>query len=550
MEEAGTIQSTGGIRGKLRSMRVIMTLWNVVVLALLLTGFSVALRYTMQQRIGHDIDQGMASFGHRIQHGFNSPREDGNDMPGWLRRRMRDNANFNNPSAPDLGRAPGPRGQSPLLPPGPPPGPRPNGADTPPPNPYPFAFLDVNGQPFWPEAGPSIASKAWDQASFVKSLQGKEVFSTIKVGKAQIRIFSLPLKRDDKIVGVLQMTTDLRVIPQALGWLNHTLLILIPLVLVIAGIGGGFLTTLMIRPVRSLADAAEQIEGSNLHGRLPVTGSDEFAELAVTFNNMLERLESAFRQLEESSEQQRRFTGDASHELRTPLTIIKANASLALSGERTSAQYQQAMTAINQAADRMNRLVQDLLLLARSDSGQMVEVPLKTVLIKDVLEEAVQALAHSDKRTAAIDVPEEDLTARGDYEMLVRLVTNLLSNAARHTPADGAITARAVRQGDKVVLSVTDTGEGIAPEHLAHLTERFYRVDAARSSAHGGTGLGLAIVQTIVGLHHGEMKIESALGKGTTVSVTLQAAQSSTEPSSPAPKAPALKGTPALPARV
>ncbi|HEX5323049.1 MAG TPA: ATP-binding protein [Capsulimonadaceae bacterium] len=536
-------ESAGGIRGKLGSIRVVMTLWNVGILALLLTGLGVALRYTMQQRIGHEIDQGMANFAHRIQRGFNSPRAEGNDMPGWLRRRMRENPNANNPTAPNSAAASGPRGGASPRAMGlaAPPGPRPsdNGNSNPPPNPYPLALLDVNGQSLFPGAGAALASKPWDPASFAKSLQGREIYSTVLVRKARVRVFSVPLKRDGKTIGVAQVTNDQAVIPEALGWLTHTLLAFIPAVLLIAGIVGGFLTSRMIRPVRQLADAAEQIEGNNLHGRLPVAGTDEFSELAVTFNNMLERLESAFRQLEESSEQQRRFTGDASHELRTPLTIIKANASLALSGERTPEQYKQSIMAINQAADRMTRLVQDLLLLARSDAGQM-EMPLKTVVVKDVLEEAVDAMAHSDGRTATIDIPDEALTVAGNYEMLVRLVTNLLSNAARHTPADGKISVRAVRQGENVVLSFLDTGEGIAPEHLAHLTERFYRVDAARSSADGGTGLGLAIVQTIVGLHHGEMAIESALGKGTTVKVTLQAARPVLEPPADSPAEPAL----------
>lgn len=503
MKRPSKMGMAGGIRSKLRSVRVVMTLWNVGVLALVLVGFGIALRYTMQQHIAHDIDQGMARGAHGFQHFFaNSP--EGNEMPGWLRHRMRDNQQNNTPG------------------------------------PYPPAFLNTSGAPLWPNALPAIAAAPWDPKTFAQSLQGKERYSTILVRKTRLRVFSAPLIRDGDVKGVVQFTADLSVIPQTLAWLNYTLLTLIPVALLIAGIGGGFLTTRMLRPVRRLADAAERIEESNLSGRLPVTGTDEFAELAVTFNHTLDRLESAFRKLEESTEQQRRFTGDASHELRTPLTIIKANASLALSGERTPAQYRQAIAAINQAADRMNRLVQDLLLLARSDAGQF-DVPLKPVLVKDVFEEAIEAAAHSDGRRARIDLDDEDLSVYGDYEMLVRLFTNLLANAARHTPQSGSIVASGMRSGERAVLSVIDTGEGIAPEHLAHLTERFYRVDAARSSAHGGTGLGLAICQTIVEKHHGEMAIESTLGEGTRVAVTLPAIR-------PPKASPASKSEPAVPA--
>jgi len=304
--------------------------------------------------------------------------------------------------------------------------------------------------------------------------------------------------------------------------MTTTFLSLIPVVLLVAGLGGAFLTDRALRPVRRIAWAANRMEAEDLSQRLPVIGDDEFAALAETINGMLGRLETSFAKQEQLFEQQRRFAADASHELRTPLTIIKANTSLSLSEPRTAPEYEKTLRAVDTAADRMTRIVQDLLLLARADAGQSV-YPLAPTPLAEVLQSAAGPLSDTGNAPIQVDLPEP-LFVLGHADSLTRLFSNLLENAVRHTPADGHITVTAKRLGTQIVVEIADTGTGIAPEHLPHVTERFYRVEAARSRAQGGTGLGLAICRSIADAHSGTLVVSSVLGHGTTVRVTLQAA--------------------------
>ena len=216
--------------------------------------------------------------------------------------------------------------------------------------------------------------------------------------------------------------------------LTRALLTLIPLVLLIAGAGGAFLTGGTLRPIRSITQAANRISAENLSGRLTVSGSDEFSDLATTFNSMLARLEGAFHKLTVAYEQERRFTADASHELRTPLTVIKAHTSLSLDGEPTAAEYRESMEAIDAAVDQTNRLVQSLLLLARSDAGRLPTLPRPGVLA-GVAKTGRSGRGKDRRRRASLRVciSEAVPPVEGDAEALLQVFTNLLTNAARHT---------------------------------------------------------------------------------------------------------------------
>jgi signal transduction histidine kinase len=280
--------------------------------------------------------------------------------------------------------------------------------------------------------------------------------------------------------------------------------------------------------------AAAELGAQDLSRRLTVRGDDEFAELARTFNGMMARLELAFgevasgnralakayRRLEEAYKQQRRFTGDASHELRTPLTRIKGSTSLALYGPHDADLYRKALVVADEAADAMSRLVQDLLLLARSDSGQL-PIQAAPVDLHDVLREAMQGVVEEPGAAVVVDIPRSLPRIHGDVKHLARLFLNLIHNALRHTPAEGEIRITASATDDFVTVNVTDTGEGIPLEHLPHVTERFYRADASRSGGKGGTGLGLAICESIIHAHGGTLFLDSILGRGTTVTVTI-----------------------------
>lgn len=365
--------------------------------------------------------------------------------------------------------------------------------------------------------------KEWDRETLSQALAGTEHYSFVRDEEGPLRVLTKPVVRNSKQVGVVQLAVSFAEAEVMLNSLTLMLLLLVPCALVLAGVGGYFLTRHTLGPIRQIVDAAEALNPDDLSQRLPVVGADEFAHLATTMNGMLNRIEGAFTRLKESVERERRFTADASHELRTPLTAIKANTSLALKGERTPEQYREALMAVNQASDSMTRLVQDLLLLARSDSGQLALDP-QDVDPRVLFEDAVALLQPSKTQApVSIQVEEGTGTIHGDRQHLQRLVANLLENALRYTPADGHITLTARRQDGAVVLSVADTGEGIAPEDLAHLGERFFRADPSRARQHGGAGLGLAICRSIVEAHHGTMTIDSAPGEGTRVTVTLPA---------------------------
>lgn len=359
----------------------------------------------------------------------------------------------------------------------------------------------------------------WDAAAFAHAKAGTPSYITVKVNGEVVRVFSRPFPAQGPPQGVIQAAYPLEDVQRALRGLDRALLLLLPVALLGAGLGGAFLTDHVLRRVRRLTQAAGGIGARDLSERLPVTGRDEFSELAETFNGLLGRLETAFGRQQRLIEQQRRFTADASHELKTPLTIIQGNASLALSGRPAPDEYRQAMGEIETAAETMSRLVRDLILLAQSDAGRLGQGRIE-LLLREVLERAISHVPRPDA-LVCLTLGDEALSVPGNEEELVRLFTNLLTNAARHTPPGGRITLAARQGSGQIVVTVADTGDGIAPEHLPHLGERFYRVDSARARQDGGTGLGLSIARGIAEAHGGTITFASILGEGTTVTVTL-----------------------------
>jgi heavy metal sensor kinase len=352
------------------------------------------------------------------------------------------------------------------------------------------------------------------------TLRGERRFSTIKLDGERMRVLSVPWRRDGEIIGAVQVARALGEFDRLEAAQFRTLVTLMPIALLIAGLGALLLTERALRPVRDMTDAAAQISAEDLSQRLSVKGHDELAQLATTFNAMIERLDKAF-------EQQRRFTADASHELRTPLTRIKLTTSEALDGEHTVEEYVAALRITDRAADSMHRLVEQLLLLARADGGQL-RVRSEPVELSPLLMEVAETLERPDGPHVSVELPQTSVKASGDPIWLSSIVRNLVENAIRHTPPGGRVTLSAQQQNGATAIRVTDTGEGIAAEHLPHLTERFYRADAARSrsgsGSRGGTGLGLAIVQTLVEAQQGALEIASEPGRGTTATVWLPAA--------------------------
>ena len=410
---------------KLRSVRIWLTVWNVAVLATVLVGFAVGLRVTISNRISQRVSETTARVAHGIQRAFAE-----GDMPPFPRSPGGFRGEPTPGSGPDRG-----------------------------PNPYSVfaqfrpSILTLDLKPFDADSH----DRLWDKVGFIAASGGIEKYTTINYQHASVRVFSAPLRTNGKIVGVVQVARPLTDVLHTLSFVNYALKRLIPLALLAAGLGGALLTFRALRPVHSDPQAAERIEAENLSGRLPIGGGDEFSELATTFNNVLDRLESAFRGLERSHEQQRRFVGDASHELKTPLTAIKAHASLAMTGERSNEQYKKSMAAIDHAADRMSRIIQDLLILARADDGQL-ELSPEPIPIAGVIEEAIEAVRQPDSAAIRFVRPNGPLCILGEPDSLMRLFVNLLSNAVRHTPSTGTIKITAFPMGDCVRIRIKDSG--------------------------------------------------------------------------------------------
>jgi len=476
---------------KITSVRARLLLWNIGLLAAILFAFLLATHFAVRGYLLRSVDrrlEGMSMFQVRMMERLDDPNHPPAPPPPPRQddRDHRRNARFQRM----------------------------------------IRFYDLHGQPLTLITGqpPAQTEAPWDRSSVTLAETGVSRYTFARDEDGAVRVLTKPLIRNKKQIGVVQFATSYEEAQVMLDSLTLMLLLLVPCALLIAGLGGYFLTRHTLAPIRQIVVAAEALNPDDLSQRLPVVGADEFAHLATTMNGMLGRMEGAFTRLTESIERERRFTADASHELRTPLTAIKANTSLALKGERAPEQYREALQAVNQAADSMTRLVQDLLLLARSDSGQFVLTE-QDVNPRDLFDDTV-SLIWQGKGQAPVSIVVNEATGniRGDQQHLRRLIANLLENALRYTPADGKVTLEAHRQDDTVVLTVTDTGEGIAPEDLAHLGERFFRADPSRARQHGGTGLGLAICRSIVEAHHGTMTIDSTPGEGTRVTVTLPAA--------------------------
>ena len=304
------------------------------------------------------------------------------------------------------------------------------------------------------------------------------------------------------------------------------LLAAIPVVLVIASAGGYWLSRRALRPVDEITAAARTIGIHNLSRRLPVpcTG-DELERLSATWNETLERLDSAVKRLTQ-------FTADASHELRTPVTLVRTAAEIALRRERTADAYRGALEQIQHESERMSELIEDLLLLARADAG-LDALPFKIVdldaLARNVCQDC-RALAEGRQLRIDYEAPSGPVFLDGNEAALRRLLLVLLDNALHYTPAGGRISVSlspngaGSSNGAGAYLRVRDTGLGIDPAALPHVFERFYRADLSRQRSTGGSGLGLSIAEWIASRHHAEITAASAPGEGSVFTVRFPAA--------------------------
>ncbi|HLZ59411.1 MAG TPA: ATP-binding protein [Ktedonosporobacter sp.] len=335
-------------------------------------------------------------------------------------------------------------------------------------------------------------------------------------GRQPIRIYSTMLVDAKQIVGVVQVGIPLTGLHATMGQIGFAIILFTPFILLLSAFVSYWLAGRAFKPISRLTRMARAIGAKNLHQRVTVPlARDEVHELAVIFNQMIERLESAF-------VQQRRFVADASHELRTPVAVIRSMTEIALSQPSDNEDYVAVLQEVNAESERLGKLTSDLLALARADEGQIQldYEPVRLDLLAADVVASLESLATERKitlSTARLD----SATVCGDAARLIQVIMSLVDNALIYTNAGGQVTLSVEAYNPHVQLVIHDTGIGIAQKDIEHVFERFYRADPARSKAVGGTGLGLAIVDWVVQAHKGTITVDSEIGKGSTFTVTL-----------------------------
>jgi len=344
-------------------------------------------------------------------------------------------------------------------------------------------------------------------------------FRDVPGGRAGFRAFArqVPAAGQNFTLVVLQ---SLHPQQEMMEDIRDTFLWAIPIALVLASMGGYFLARKSLAPVAAMASQARRMGAENLHDRLEVANRrDELGQLAISFNQLLERLEKSF-------ELQRRFVADASHELRTPVAILRGEAEVTLSKpDRPSTEYRETLAILRDESQRLAHIVEDLFTLTRADAGQypltLRELYLDE-LASDVLHHARSlAIGKNITLTSSID-PELPLHA--DESLLRRMLLNLLDNAIKYTPEGGTVSLCCRKLEEQYVISVTDTGSGIPSEMQPRIFERFFRADKTRSRSEGdtgGAGLGLSIARWIAEAHHGRLELTRSDSSGSTFTAYL-----------------------------
>ncbi len=331
----------------------------------------------------------------------------------------------------------------------------------------------------------------------------------------RLRVYSVPLTVNSRPVGVLQVATSLTLVDTARRDLLYIIVIFFLVSILLAAVTSFYAIGTLAEPLQAATEVAQQItRADDLSRRIPYSGSpdDEIGRLINSFNETLERLETLF-----SSQQ--RFLADVSHEFRTPLTVIKGNVDLM---RRMKTLDEESLGSIEAEANRLARLVGDLLLLAQAESGKLplnlTCVELDTLLLEVFQEMHVLAKGKVSLTIAEIDQVQVD----GDRDRLKQVLINLISNAIQYTPAGGRVTLGLSKTLEVAAISVADTGPGIPEKDLPHIFDRFYRAEKSRTrSKASGFGLGLSIAYWIVDHHGGRIEVNSKEGQGTTFLIYL-----------------------------
>ncbi len=355
----------------------------------------------------------------------------------------------------------------------------------------------------------------WERLSH--QLPAKPVYMDVNEespGAHPLRLILYPITKQGDKSYLIQVGISLKKLSSTLRNFLIVLAVSGPVLLLISVLGGYFILTRALGPVQEVVKIARKISTENLGQRIESKNrKDEIGQLIFTFNRMISRLERSVNQIKQ-------FSSDASHDLKTPLTIIRGEIEIALRKERMPEEYVKTLLNVQEEAKKLERVIDNLLFLSRIDTADhrpsFQDVPLDELLLN--VFEKTQPLAA--KKGIAYGIKKmETVSTRGAPLLLNRLVMNLLDNAVKYTPAGGQVEISLKSKGEKVLLTIRDTGIGIPGESLPYVFDRFYQVDKSRTQRSEGAGLGLAIVKQIADIHNATVEIHSQLDSGTTVSV-------------------------------
>jgi signal transduction histidine kinase len=399
----------------------------------------------------------------------------------------------------------------------------------------------------WPSpARSSLLSALRDAVRGPAAADGSRSFLMTVDGQRMMSLL-IPILSEDGGRGQLLIQSNLDAALRPYNNIQQALAVIGLLGFLAAVLGSMIVAGGITQPLHRIAHAAQGLMQGDWTQRAPVVSRDEVGLLAETFNRMAERLESwdsdmraavtertreldaAVAQLDAAFQLMRQFNADASHELRTPLTVIRGEAEVALRVARSGPEYEEVLRTIQDETEHMSRIIEQLLLLARADSGEL-RLERRRIALDDVLREVIhraEVLARA-RHIRLVTESLEPMLLDGDEDQLRRLALNLVDNAIKYTPEGGEVR---VRLGSRIIdnaaprreamLEIEDTGIGIEAADLPRVFDRFYRVDKSRSRSQGGSGLGLAICRWIVEGHGGQIEVQSRPGLGTTFTVRL-----------------------------
>ncbi len=458
------------------SIRVRLTLWYVALLALILALFSVAVYWALAQSLYRQVDDNLTLVAQQLEGTINSQN-------GRLSFAVSEDSGSSVQTARDRG--------------------------------YLVWLIDATGKAVDAQRG-TARLPIPDLVPTFGSAE-RTVLATVALDGGTYRGYTALIEENSRAVGMLQVAASLADVNQTLRSLRWALAFIIPLTLLVASAGGVLFAARALAPVDQITRAAQTISAADLSQRLALRlPNDELGRLARTFDDMLTRLDDAFRR-------EREFTANASHELRTPLTVMRGEIDVALQRTRSAAEYQGTLHELGEDVERLTRLAEDLLLLARADARQLpwAPEPVSTAMLFGTLHHQFQPLAAA-RQIELIVGASGALMVGGDETKLLRVLSNLVDNALKYAGPGSRVVLAATRVGEAVALTVTDNGPGVSAADLPHLLDRFFR---GQTGGPEGSGLGLAIAQALTLAQGGTLTLTSEPGRGLTCTVTLPGAR-------------------------